>query len=414
MDNGINDVAVLHMTTPRLNPLESTDDIADTADVVTILNALFADNVSAKKAFAILLKHVKTKNGAKDVHHHLGELTILAILRMKLGVPVIQSYGFVLIRKLSCVCVESNRLFVDNGAIEIISNGLRRFPQDMILQTSAAGAIVPLIQNYQQTISILITQGLVPVLLRPILFRTEETPNQIILYTCSIINAICDAQGKDIIDTLLSGQVAGSDPSWPILKELLHILESTMENENTRKIASAVCATLLCLMSMDRMVTDVLEEMHGLSIVSHAMVQYASDNGVQKYSGIVCQQLARSPVKTIRMQSPHKAEAIYKARQFIATSPKKPIVKEGIVYDFMPKLNDPDKDRVLAQTQVAERASRGNLLTSAYGFSKPQRKLNPSPPKEVKARPPARLPSRVLTTKSPVKPSPQQPAIRQG
>ena len=92
----------------------------------------------------MLLKHVRTRDGAREMHRHLGELTILSMLRVKASVPVIQSYGFVLIRKLACACDESHRVLIENGAIELIANGLRRFPDDVILQVhrlpSAYGA----------------------------------------------------------------------------------------------------------------------------------------------------------------------------------------------------------------------------------------------------------------------------------
>ncbi|OQR87646.1 hypothetical protein ACHHYP_08410 [Achlya hypogyna] len=399
------DVAVLRGYTPRLDAAPPDDD----SDVVTVLNALFTDNVSAlfvKKAFAVLLKHVKTRDGAKEMHRHLGELTVLSMLRIKAAVPVIQSYGFVLIRKISCGCTESNRLLVENGAIELISNALRRFPDDAILQSAAAGALAPLLQNDDASVGIVLNLGLLPVLMRPVLFRSEKTADQAIMYTCAILVTICEARGKDVVDTVLSGQVAGSDLNWPVLQSLVQVLQASIAVESAKRLSTSVCTALLCLMSLDRMVTDVLDELHALSTVSHAMVQFAADSGVQRYSGIVCQQLARSPVKRIRTHSPQKAIKAAKARQATSSNPKKETVKEGVVYDFMPTIGERDKDRVQAQLEATERASRGNLLTSAYGFAKPLRRAQPSPPKtEMKARPPARLPPQTSSpTKSPLKP----------
>ena len=144
-----------------------------------------------------------------------------------------------------------------------------------------------------------------------------------------------------------------------------------------------------------------------------------------KYSGIVCQQLARSPVKRVRTYSPQsisnsilprtgsqptRVEVTKTTKIRVMTSPKKePVAKDGVVYDPMPSIGEKDKERALAQAEVADRAVRGNLLTSAYGFSKPLKTsvvVAPSPSKEaaVKPRPPARLPPQSSSPmKSPTK-----------
>ncbi|EQC36441.1 hypothetical protein SDRG_05898 [Saprolegnia diclina VS20] len=413
MEGASNELAVLQSITPRLQPPQSpsTDgnDVDDLHDVVSILNALFADNVSAlfvKKAFAVLLKLVRTRDGAHEMHRHLGELTILSMLRVKASVPVIQSYGFVLIRKLACACDESHRVLIENGAIELLANGLRRFPDDVILQSAAAGALAPLVQHDDSSIDIVLGLGLLPVLVRPIVQRNDKTADQAVIYTCAILVAICQARGKDVIGTILSGQATGADENWPVLQSLVQLLQASVNVEASKRVSVAVTTALLCFMSMDRTVTDVLDELRALSTVSHAMVQFAADASVLKYSGIVCQQLARSPVKRVRTYSPQKVTRTTKLR--VMTSPKKE-PKDGVVYDPMPSIGEKDKERALAQAEVADRAVRGNLLTSAYGFAKPLKTsvaVAPSPSKEaaVKPRPPARLPPQSSSpTKSPTK-----------
>ncbi|RHY30710.1 hypothetical protein DYB32_004086 [Aphanomyces invadans] len=92
--------------------------------------------INSKNAFSALLKLLRNREGAVNMHRACGELTVMAMLRAKATVAVVQSYGFVLMRKLCCVCMESNHILVENGAVTVIAEALRRFPNDTILQYS--------------------------------------------------------------------------------------------------------------------------------------------------------------------------------------------------------------------------------------------------------------------------------------
>ncbi|CAK4677304.1 hypothetical protein LEN26_020184 [Aphanomyces euteiches] len=352
-------------------------------DVVGILNALVAgDDLSglfAKNAFSALLKHLRSREGAVLLHRHCGELTIVGVLRRLANVAVVQSYGFVLVRKLCCVCMESNRILVDHGALELISEALRRFPNDTILQASACGALLPFVKYVaSSSIDAVLSLGVLPLLVRLFLFQSEQHPRQIVIYAAMVLVEMCDHRGQVVIDRVLAATALASDNEWRFVEVVVGMLKASLKAEDDRKFCCALCTLLLCFMAIDRTVTRVVEEIGAIQTVSHAMVKYANDAGIVKYSSTVCQQLAKSS-----KPSPKK---LSKTRKL--SSPKSPKTRpaDGVVYDVqLPTVSTPTKDAQSAARLARTYGIKENKLLSAYGFAKPteprepKQSLRPSP-----------------------------------
>ncbi|CAK5187519.1 unnamed protein product [Aphanomyces euteiches] len=219
-------------------------------DVVGILNALVAgDDLSglfAKNAFSALLKHLRSREGAVLLHRHCGELTIVGVLRRLANVAVVQSYGFVLVRKLCCVCMESNRILVDHGALELISEALRRFPNDTILQASACGALLPFVKYVaSSSIDAVLSLGVLPLLVRLFLFQSEQHPRQIVIYAAMVLVEMCDHRGQVVIDRVLAATALASDNEWRFVEVVVGMIKASLKAEDDRKFCCALCTLLL-------------------------------------------------------------------------------------------------------------------------------------------------------------------------
>ncbi|KAF0698261.1 Aste57867_11118 [Aphanomyces stellatus] len=353
------------------------------SDVVDILNSLFADNVSGllvKNAFSALLKQLRTREGAVLMHRHCGELTVVSMLRTKATVAVVQSYGFVLMRKLACVCMESNSLFVENGAVGLICDALRRFPNDTILQASACGALVPFVK-YAAPVSTdaVLSLGVLPMLVRLFLFQTDQHPRQIVVYAATVLVELCDQRGKHVVDLILRATELASDDEWLLLQTTAAMLQASLADNHDRKFTCAIATLLLCLMSLDRTATQVLQQLGAIPSISHAMVKYANDAGIQRYAATVCHQLAKaSPGKSTKLK---RATTQGKASK---TSPVHPLSSsksskstklrpvEGVVVDMpLPTVSTPTKDQAMAAELTRSHGIKENRMLSAYGFAKP-------------------------------------------
>ncbi|ETV97058.1 hypothetical protein H310_09884 [Aphanomyces invadans] len=281
-----------------IDEAKATDGACTATTVEDILNSLCLDHVTGlyvKNAFSALLKLLRNREGAVNMHRACGELTVMAMLRAKATVAVVQSYGFVLMRKLCCVCMESNHILVENGAVTVIAEALRRFPNDTILQASACGALLPFVKYAAPgSVDALLSCAILPLLVRLLVFQTDQHPSQITIYACLVLAEVCDRRGQTAIHQIRHASLTAGDDEWMFLHASLTILRGSLRHDDGRKLSCAVSTFILCLMSMDRVVTKVVEELGGIPTVSSAMVKYANDAGILKYSDTVCQQLAKA------------------------------------------------------------------------------------------------------------------------
>ncbi|KAF0754689.1 hypothetical protein AaE_005237, partial [Aphanomyces astaci] len=277
------------------------------------------------------------------------------------------------------------------------------------MQASACGALLPLVK-YAATGSIdaLLSVGILPLLVRLLLFQTDKHPSQITIYACLVLAQVCDQRGKDTIDQIRAASTVAADDEWMFLHAVTTMLKASLvEDDNGRKLSCALSTLLLCLMSLDRTVTQVMQELGAIPTVSSAMVRYANDagtfayvmtldtdsvtsfelfltTGIVKYSDTVCQQLAKasSPKKGKQVASSAKGT---KARKGGA----KARPAEGVVYNLqLPSVASPPSKRVQAQMTPTYGTNESKVLsTNAFAASKPPGESNPRTTTTTRVRP---------------------------
>ncbi|KAF0718327.1 hypothetical protein As57867_001761, partial [Aphanomyces stellatus] len=346
--------------------------LAHQGEIQRVLDDLFsihADVHCVKKALSALLKLLRLapQVTADYFHFKAGETILLHIIRSHQLYSVLQCYGFVLVRKMCHLSLDSCGVFVQNGAIPAIGNALRAFPSDPIIQASGCGALAALGQLSTAALQVMLEHDIVPTITTAVTTHHDinNHTRQVQFYASEVLLELCDRGGTAVAATIV-------DPAddYATIRTLLHVLRKSLKLDD-KKVSCAICTLLLCLLSLNKSIAQVLRQIDGITDLSIVMAKYPAHEGILKYSLVATRELAvssmqNSPSSKVRQTARIILEEEPLKRQKPAspasTRKKSKTSQQAAQKNVLPS---PSRGAVKKESTIA---AREKLLLQTYGF----------------------------------------------
>ncbi|ETW05478.1 hypothetical protein H310_03241 [Aphanomyces invadans] len=362
------------------------------AQIQRILDDLFsihADVHSVKKALSALLKVLRLapQVTADYFHFKAGETILLHIIRSHQLYSVLQCYGFVLLRKMCHLSVDSCAIFVQNGAIPAIATALRAFPSDPIVQASGCGALSALGQLSVQAIQAMLEHNVVPLVVASLVHHQDinNHTRQVQFYASEVLLALCDNSGAPVAAAIV-------DPidDYTAVRTLVLVMRKSLKLDD-KKVSCSICTLLLCLLSLSKSIAQVLRQADAIADLSIAMAKYPTHEGILKYSLPATRELAvasmqQSPSTKVRQT----ARIILEEEPLKRSKPASPASARKKPKTVTPSTK-PWSSTVLPSPSHASSkkessvATREKLLLQTYGMD-PSRSSATNPARSSKSR----------------------------
>ncbi|KAH9106756.1 hypothetical protein LEN26_014503, partial [Aphanomyces euteiches] len=336
--------------------------------VLDDLFSIHADVHCVKKALSALLKLLRLapQVTADFFHFKAGETVLLHIIRSHQLYSVLQCYGFVLLRKMCHLSVDSCSVFVQNGAIPAIGNALRAFPSDPIVQASGCGALAALGQLNPNAIQVMLDQN-IATLITAALVNHREINNhtrQVQFYASEVLLELTGRGGANVALMIV-------DPAddYSTLRALLQVLRKSLKVDD-KKVSCAITTLVLCLLTVNKPTAQVLRRLDAISDISIAMAKYPTHEGILKYSLGATRELA-----VTSMQNSPSTKVRQTARVILEEEPTKRVkpaspasTRKKIKTTPKPTTALPSPSTKATNKKGTSMPTRDQLLLQTYGY----------------------------------------------